>query len=87
MAKRGCIVDDMRVSKADAPGWLARELPVQVRPAGAVGMSLPRHNASWDGPRALRITRLGIFEVDRLRIVGKCGLPALRARAEATAPA
>ena len=23
-----------------------------MRPAGAVGMSLPRHNASWDGPRA-----------------------------------
>ncbi len=23
-----------------------------MRPAGAVSMSLPRHNASWDGPRA-----------------------------------
>ncbi len=41
MAKRGCIVDDMRVSKAGVKGWLARELPVQVRPAGAAGCPIP----------------------------------------------
>ncbi len=42
MAKRGCIVDDMRVSKAGVKGRLARELPVQMRPADAVYASLPR---------------------------------------------
>ena len=38
MAKRGCIVDDMRVPKAGVKGWLARGRPVQVRPAGAAIM-------------------------------------------------
>ncbi len=73
-----------RASREDA-----RELPVQVRPAGAalVTMSCRGYSASSRAGRA-PFGGLGNTMMRRAMIEGKCGLPTLRyVPAEATTPA
>ena len=42
MAKRGSIVDDMRVSKAGVKGWLAREMVTQRAPGATISICNPK---------------------------------------------